>query len=297
MDLTSSGPLLRVQSGNHSWGVRLEAVERVTRPGDSPVDRDGAQALIHDDVGPVPLLSPGGRLTLTADQRIVWLRTDEDRLAIAVDDIGDRLPSMSLHALPSLPFQVPPPILGLAGEGAAALAVLDLKQLSSPLPAAAGVPSRPEIRNTLDADYEPSLMLLPPQGEGEHGELPLIPAVSAAQVLAVESAGDVTVLPSLATWCLGVGWWRGEPIGVYDVSRRLSPDGSGGRGRRWLIAATPGGGRLALQLDGRCTARPLPERATVEPAQGALADAIYGLFRTEQHRLALLDLERWQRAG
>ncbi|MEM8996970.1 MAG: hypothetical protein AAGF23_19460 [Acidobacteriota bacterium] len=293
--MTASGPLLRIKSGPHAWAVRLDAVERVTRPGDSPIDREGAQALIHDDVGPVPLQSLAGPLALSEGQRILWLRTDEDRLAIAVDAIGDRLPSTDLHPLPAMPFAEPPPILGLAGGDASALPVLDLKQLSSPLPPAASAPSL-QKGAALAEDHEAALMLLPPLGTAADGP-PLTPAVSSAQVLGVEAAGEVTPLPSLPAWCLGAGWWLGRPVGVFSVARRLAPTSGAARGGRWLIAAMPGGGRLALEIDGRCTVEPLPERATVEPAPGPVGEAIYGLFETAEHRLALLDLERWQRAS
>ncbi|MEO1369048.1 MAG: chemotaxis protein CheW, partial [Acidobacteriota bacterium] len=206
-----------------------------------------------------------------------------------------RQPSTDLHPLPALPFAEPPPILGLAGGDASALPVLDLKQLSSPLPPAAPAPSLKKGA-ALPEDHAAALMLLPPLRTASDGA-PITPAVSSAQVLGVEAAGEVTRLPSLPPWCRGVGWWLGHPVGVFDVAGRLAPTAEAARGGRWLIAAMPGGGRLALELDGRCVVAPLPERATVEPAPGPVGEAIYGLFRTAEHRLALLDLERWRRSS
>ena len=285
------GALLKVEIQGRRWAVPLETVEKVSRAGDLAIDQEGSQSLVHDDEGPVPLATLEASRAPTDHQRILWLRHHGARQALAVDEVKGHVEAGQLFELPSLPFSSPPPILGLAGNEADTLAVLDLERLGSPLP----VPPSPS--NGVEAPPggdmpEPQLMLLPALADGT------VPALSVAQVLGFEAIGEIFALPALPAWCPGVGWWRGRPIGIFDLAGRLDAQPPAeGTAARWLIASVPGGGHLALVVRGRCLPTPLPDEANVATAQGALADAVYGLFETEQNRLALLDLSRWRRAS
>ena len=288
-----AGALLKVEIQGRRWAVPLDAVEKVSRAGDLAIDQDGSQSLVHDDEGPVPLATLEASRAPADHQRILWLRHHEARQALAVDDVKGHVEAGRLFELPSLPFSSPPPILGLAGDETDTLAVLDLERLGSPLPMAPPVSPPPSNGAEDPGDLpEPQLMLLPSLADGT------VPALSVAQVLGFEAIGEIFALPALPAWCPGVGWWRGRPIGIFDLAGRLDAQPPAeGTAARWLIASVPGGGHLALVVRGRCLPTPLPDEANVATAQGALADAVYGLFETEQNRLALLDLSRWRRAS
>ncbi|MEM6796531.1 MAG: chemotaxis protein CheW, partial [Acidobacteriota bacterium] len=200
-----------------------------------------------------------------------------------------------LDPLPPLPFERRPPIAGLAGRGSGALCVLDPVRLRSADSAEPVAPPVEPLASAETESAEPTLALLPELPAEDGGDV-VVPAISGAQLLGIESASEAVALPGLPAWCLGVGWRQDEPIAVFDLRKRLlaaPPEVS--PPTRWVIAALPGGGRVALALEGSCRTESLPERAAVVPAKSPLGSAIHGLFQVENQRLALLDLERWQR--
>ncbi|MEM1204256.1 MAG: chemotaxis protein CheW [Acidobacteriota bacterium] len=308
----SAGPLLEVRAAGRTWGLPLDAIGEVRRFDGSSVDSGDGQPKVHlgEGRGELPLASldrwgTEGDDTSRGEHRLIVLHSGEHSFGLRVDEIlGQRAAVEPRSPLPDLPFSERPPMAGFSGIGDGALPVLDVESLwksvsdggldpqpSTPVPD--GPPEGDIGGGDGDSDAGPvgALMALPDLGGS--GDVPLTPVLSAAQVLGMTGAESVIDLPSLPPWCLGVGWWRGEAVAVFDLRCRLLGRTSESPKGRWLVAAVPGGGTVALALDGSCTAMPLPEAASPTEVAEPASSAVHGVFEAEGRRLALLDLRLW----
>lgn len=304
----SGTTLLRVKAAGFDWALPVTAVVRVDRLEDAPFELGGDQARYRGagedaDLDGLPLvtLEPWEQIgTFLAGRRLLRLQHEGGPVLLVVDEIVGQTTADAVVPLPVLPFSDPPPTTRVAVLGTTLIPLLDPAELDpSDRGSTVGASSGPgldvssDAASTAESDGEPQLMLLPAVGDG--GASPLVPALSAAQVLAVEAHDDVLPMPGLPSWCPGLACRQGRPIPVFDLSSRLLGRPAATTARRRLAVAVPGGGVVGLLLDGACRPAPLPERALSIPASGPLAESVYALFQVESSRLAMLDLRRWCR--
>lgn len=329
----AEAPLLRLKAAGFGWAVPVTDVARVDRLEDADLDFSHGDPVLQgeedDGAGrPLATLEPWQRIAESpAGRRLLHLRQGDRSVHLVVDEIaGQATADGGLFPLPPLPFVNPPPISQIARSGSELLPLVDLSQLRPETEPAADVddgeahaptlshssPSGPasppdQMNSALTASptTEPpssdhlELILLP--ALDDDGESPLIPALSASQVLSVEPHESPLPLPGLPLWCHGLVWWQDRPIPVFDLPRRLSRRAPlTSAGRRVVVAVpggdgVPGGEVAAFTLEGTCRPMPLPERALSIPASSPLADGIHALFQLDDCRLAVLDLKRWYR--
>ncbi len=281
---------------------RLLSIHRCDLVQQNPSSEGPAGWLLEHDVPVIDLcrwLGLDGSPGLKSSERVLvfdgaaptGLLVDHSGMARDVQQ-GD------LHPLPPVLENLSP--LGFTGIWVAEERPWLVLDPTVPNAEGSGVPESRDVAETeaafpaLDFDGEPrsgGRLLLFSTRQGEGFERPVRFGLSITQILEVAALPDLDPVPGCSDDVRGLTVWRGEPLVVVDVDRRMGWSSGDDAGDRLLVVQTVEGTRLGLAACGapRLLQLPVPHRpgdlSFVEPR-------VLGVFELEQETVIFPDLCR-----
>lgn len=167
---------------------------------------------------------------------------------------------------------------------------LDAGQTSTGSPRA--VPAIDDASREADTADSRGRLLLFSTHHGEAFEPPVRFALSMKQVLEVAALPTLESLPQAPHFVPGLALWRGRPLVVVDVDRRMGWTALQQTGQRLVVVQDVNGARLGLVASGelRMVRLPIPHRVSGLTLDHSLA---LGIFEVDDGMLIVPDLARF----
>lgn len=281
---------------------RLRSIHRCDLVQRNPSSEGPAGWLLEHDVPVIDLgrwLGLEGSPGLKSSERVLVFDGAPAPTGLLVDESG-----MARDVQQGDLYPLPPVLENLSRFGFTGIWVAEGRPwlvLDPTVPNTEGVV--PESRGTLETqvaspalDFEAGSssggrLLLFSTRQGEGLERPVRFGLSITQILEVAALPDLDPAPGCSDDVRGLTVWRGEPLVVVDVDRRMGWSSGEDAGDRLLVAQTVEGTRLGLVACGapRLLQLPVPHR----PGDLSFVDPrVLGVFELEQETVIFPDLCR-----